>query len=289
MEDFFEFRTVSGEVVFSNKTEHQNDQKKQTKGKSRSSAKDIKTITYPIFRDMKEFCKNDNFWQKKLTTWSEGKVSGKYKFFPENNVFRFSKNNTSKPKKHEIILDPNDLKGSLEKIKKFVSEHTAEASEFDILQCRILENQNHNEVSKVVNRNVFNKAEDLKKIILNYIHINYASSPLGHDNITANQHNSLMDSITLAILSKNISPTFITDKKNKKIPGIDLDKNGLFCCNVDKMKQFKIKNKIILERNDSCIGDDDEDDGINSRNGEEYCLNMKSFVAFIEKYQKTFY
>lgn len=277
--DTFCFKTSSGELVYSNVPEYSDEAvKKGPRGKSRSSAKDCKAVVFSIFRDMKQYCVNDPYWYNRLTSWSEGKVCNKYRYFPENKILRFSKTGNTKLKKHELKLDPDDLPGSLQMIKDFMSTHSAEASEMDILQCRVKEQKAYCVApAKANNRNLFNKAEDSRKIIFDYVLDKYPD-------LDGEERDSMIDSIVLLILSKNMSSINVTDNKLTDVTGINIDKKtGLYCPILEKVKPLK---NIGADKEDL---DDDECETIKSQAGVgEDTNDIARFRLFMSKYQKTF-
>lgn len=278
--DTFCFKTSAGELVYSNAPEYSDEAvKKGPRGKSRSSAKDCKAVVFNIFYDMKQYCVNDPYWYNRLTSWSEGKVCNKYRYFPENKILRFSKTGNTKLKKHELKLDPDDLQGSLQMIKDFMSIHSAEASEMDILQCRVREQKAHFVVQNKAtnNRNLFNKAEDSRKIIFDYVLEKYP-------NIDGEERDSMIDSIVLLILSNNMSSITVTDNKLTDVTGIGIDKKtGLYYPILEKVKQIK---NTGMDKDDL---DDDECETVKSQmGGAEDTGDIARFRIFMSKYQKTF-
>ena len=276
--DTFCFKTSSGELVYSNVPEYSDEiVKKGPRGKSRSSAKDCKAVLFNIFHEMRQYCVNDPYWYNRLTSWSEGKVCNKYRYFPENKILRFSKTGNTKMKKHELKLDPDDLQGSLQMIKEFMSTHSAEASEMDILQCRVREQKAYCDTpSRVNNRNLFNKAEDSRKIIFDYVLDKYPD-------LNGEERDSMIDSIVLLILSKNMSSISVSDNKLADVTGIGIDKKtGLYYPVLEKIKPLK---NAILDKEDF---DDDECETVKSQVGGEDTSDIARFRIFMSKYQKTF-
>ena len=293
----FSFFSASGYVMFENRPETED--KKQNKIRSRSSAKDKKSIVNPIFRDMKEFT-DDPYWLNKLDEWANGKpCNSRFKVEqsirspnrspgdPEKIIYsiKFTKKILNgKTKVSRVDLYPDDLAKSLIIFKSFLEEHVVAISDMDRKLRAANENGTHRELfleKKKGTKNVLNTVEKSIELIDTFI-TNFMKelakqgpfkAPMG-EKVPSDEEIilSIKDSIKMIILTKNYSQITIDESKTTilDVQGLIRERNGLFRCEIPPVKPGK--SSRIAE---SLFEQDDDD--------EKNLASMITFQKFLIK------
>lgn len=278
MNSGFTFSDESGSVTYKD-GKYEEVEKKKTKTRNRSSAKDEDNVVNPIFRAMKAYT-DDEYWINKLTKWSHNKTCNKFKY--KNNSIIYNRIAT-KQKIFSITLDDDKIYDSFIKFKRFMEEHSRDISDADRKKNLLQEIDTHQRIENSQKNNLklkgaLNKADVAVEIIDDFI-----SKHIEEDDPTGLVTISLLDAIKLIILTKN--HRYINfDESTRQITSIDgLTKNkyGFYECTIDLIKSSKNSR-----RNMDITDYDSDTDTICTSSGPSKTSGVVAFEKHLERVAK---